>query len=280
MPFPSCRGLRETRYGHIAYSAFTRACQAGVRLPPGCAGSAVYRRDHEWRCLLQSGGTGLRRLSARPYVHARTGRTQWRGSVCSLAHHCTLRPARSPSRHVTFYPRGFRCFVASTTAPIATGWSDRCQAGPPPAEDRRLFLTAHLHLHRTTLAFAIPCQLPDALRGFEPRYLAGDEATLPGRLSVIPCSAVPLVQGFQRGARRPYAVLRSEARRNCLGAVSSFFPPLVIGIACASYVEGTQRSIDESGSDHATGRVIGRRNLGEAVKERRRRRGRPEQPAA
>ncbi|HUT01301.1 MAG TPA: transposase [Phycisphaerae bacterium] len=88
-----------------------------------------------------------------------------------LGVHCTLRPARSPGRHATFYTGGFRCFVASTTAPIATGWSDSCQAGLPPAEDRRLFLTAHLSLHRTAPSSATPCQLTGALRGLEP--LAG-----------------------------------------------------------------------------------------------------------
>ena len=38
---------------------------------------------------------------------------------------------------------GFGGFVASTAAPIATGWSDEsCRAGIAPAEDPRLF-TAH-----------------------------------------------------------------------------------------------------------------------------------------
>jgi hypothetical protein len=50
----------------------------------------------------------------------------------------TLRPTRSPSRLATLCTRGFSSFVASTTALIATGWSEpvpgrvypRC--GPPP----------------------------------------------------------------------------------------------------------------------------------------------------
>jgi len=53
-----------------------------------------------------------------------------------------LRPACSPGRQATLYTRGFDCFVASTAAPIATGWSDSCQAGISPAEDLRL-VTAH-----------------------------------------------------------------------------------------------------------------------------------------
>src|SRR5271156_3618110 len=36
----------------------------------------------------------------------------------------TLRPARSPSRLATLCTRGFSSFVASTTALIATGWSE------------------------------------------------------------------------------------------------------------------------------------------------------------
>jgi len=53
-----------------------------------------------------------------------------------------LRPARSRSRLATLYIEGSSCFVASTTAPIATGRSDSCQAGLAPAEDRCLS-TAH-----------------------------------------------------------------------------------------------------------------------------------------
>ena len=48
--------------------------------------------------------------------------------------------ARSPKATVTI--GGFGCFVTSTAAPTATGWSDSCQAGLAPAEDLRLS-TAH-----------------------------------------------------------------------------------------------------------------------------------------
>jgi len=37
---------------------------------------------------------------------------------------------------VTFYTRGFSSFVASTTAPIATGWSDSCRVGFAPTRDQ------------------------------------------------------------------------------------------------------------------------------------------------
>ena len=43
---------------------------------------------------------------------------------------------------MTFYTRGFDCFVSSTATPIATGWSDSCRVGIAPTEEPRLF-TAH-----------------------------------------------------------------------------------------------------------------------------------------
>jgi len=48
--------------------------------------------------------------------------------------------AKSPK--VTPYTEGFGRFVTSTTAPIATGWSDSCRVGLSPTERSRL-LTAH-----------------------------------------------------------------------------------------------------------------------------------------
>jgi len=50
-----------------------------------------------------------------------------------------------PTRGTAFavlYIEGFGSFVASTTAPIATGWNDTCRVGIAPTEDRRL-RTAH-----------------------------------------------------------------------------------------------------------------------------------------
>jgi hypothetical protein len=44
---------------------------------------------------------------------------------------------------VTLYTEGFSRFVTSTTAPIATGWSDSCRVGLSPTERSRL-CTAHL----------------------------------------------------------------------------------------------------------------------------------------
>ena len=48
-----------------------------------------------------------------------------------------LRPACSPSRLATLCTRGFSSFVASTTALIATGWSEP-RAGLTPAVDHHL----------------------------------------------------------------------------------------------------------------------------------------------
>ncbi len=57
----------------------------------------------------------------------------------------TLGPACSRGRQATLSIRGFGSFVTSTTAPIATGWSDRCRVGIAPTEDR--------HLSRRTVSF-------------------------------------------------------------------------------------------------------------------------------
>ena len=71
---------------------------------------------------------------------------------CRVGFHIELFEACSVFTHVTactfakslrtFYTGGFSRFVASTTAPIATGWSESCRAGFAPAEKQRL-CTAH-----------------------------------------------------------------------------------------------------------------------------------------
>src|SRR5262249_17676812 len=78
-----------------------------------------------------------------------------------------------PARRVaqtTPYTRGFGSFVTSTTAPIATGWSNSCQGGLPPTEE--------LHLSRRTGRHALPvarrCFHENDRRGFhEPARQAG-----------------------------------------------------------------------------------------------------------
>ncbi len=48
--------------------------------------------------------------------------------ACSTFTHVTARNARGVAQGA-LYTEDFGCFVASTTAPIATGWSDSCGAG-------------------------------------------------------------------------------------------------------------------------------------------------------
>jgi hypothetical protein len=62
----------------------------------------------------------------------------------------TLWPARSPSRLATLCTRGFSSFVASTTALIATGWSEPVPGRVYPAVDHRLF-TARAPDYPTTV---------------------------------------------------------------------------------------------------------------------------------
>lgn len=57
-----------------------------------------------------------------------------------------LRPAYSPSHMMTLYTGGFSRFVASTAAPIATGWSESCRAGFAPA-GKPCLRTAHIIKH-------------------------------------------------------------------------------------------------------------------------------------
>src|SRR5262245_55818972 len=66
--------------------------------------------------------------SAPPFSHSRPARR-------SLA----VPPVSSRSRLTTLSIGGFGSFVTSTTAPIASGWSDQsCRAGIAPAEDPRV----------------------------------------------------------------------------------------------------------------------------------------------
>jgi hypothetical protein len=64
-----------------------------------------------------------------------------RFEACSAFTHVpACRLAESPN--ATLFIEGFGGFVTSSTAPIATGWSDPCQAGLAPAENQTPF-TAH-----------------------------------------------------------------------------------------------------------------------------------------
>ena len=70
-----------------------------------------------------------------------------------------LRPACSQSRITTLCIEGFRRVVSSTTAPIATGWSDSCRVGLAPTEDAHLF-TAHVESSGGAVRLGKPCVLP------------------------------------------------------------------------------------------------------------------------
>src|SRR5438552_6055764 len=56
----------------------------------------------------------------------------------------TLRPVCSRSRLATLCIEGSGSVVTSAAAPIATGWSNSCQVGLAPTEERHLY-TAHGH---------------------------------------------------------------------------------------------------------------------------------------
>jgi hypothetical protein len=76
-----------------------------------------------------------------PRIPGRVGFRITLFEACSAFTHvtaCIL--AKSPN--VTLYTKGFSRFVTSTTAPIATGWSESCRAGFAPAE-RPCLCTAH-----------------------------------------------------------------------------------------------------------------------------------------
>jgi hypothetical protein len=65
-----------------------------------------------------------------------------------------LRPACSRGCQATLYIEGSGGIVTSTTAPIATGWSNSCRVGIAPTEERYLFTA-----HKGTQLFFIPeCQ--------------------------------------------------------------------------------------------------------------------------
>ena len=69
--------------------------------------------------------------SSLPRINGRVGLRITHFEDCSAFTHvaaCTL--AKSPK--VTLYIEGFSHFVASMTAPIASGWSDSCRVGLSP----------------------------------------------------------------------------------------------------------------------------------------------------
>jgi len=55
---------------------------------------------------------------------------------------------------MTLYTEGFSRFVASTTASIATGWSESCRMGFAPTE-RSCLSTAHKKSYANDLELAV-----------------------------------------------------------------------------------------------------------------------------
>ena len=109
--------------------------------------SPIPRRNHRLRFAHFTCDSGLPRTiagSASALVFSRPAQR-------SLA----LWPACSPSPLRTLYIRGFSHFVASTTALIATGWSESCRTGFAPVEKQRLF-TAHCCVHLQSARNNIP----------------------------------------------------------------------------------------------------------------------------
>ena len=77
------------------------------------------------------------------FPHLRPGRLPHYTFRGLLNVHCALRPMGSPScPRQPSTPECFSRFVTSTTAPIATGWSDPCRVGFAPTEEVHL-CTAH-----------------------------------------------------------------------------------------------------------------------------------------
>jgi len=90
-------------------------------------------------------------MSAFPVIQAgRLPHHPFRG-LLSVYSRYGLHTRQVPCR--TLYTEGFSRFVTSTTAPIATGWSDSCRVGIAPTE-RPCLCTAH------RIVQARPCNAP------------------------------------------------------------------------------------------------------------------------
>jgi len=133
-------------------------------------GRACPSRASRWQAVLPPlGSPVLRAFSLCRHAIATTPAGSSQGSGCSLdfddgglpqmtagsapavktfrgllgVHACYGLPARGVA-NATLCIEGFGSIVTSTTAPIATGWSNSCQVGIAPTEERRLS-TAHGH---------------------------------------------------------------------------------------------------------------------------------------
>jgi len=151
-PLPSAGVTRPPRYyGRLRHPAAARPVPRGrpvgiSRLPAtegfrvaseplhACMPSPIPRRNRRPALLTKPNGGGLHRYSA-----AGLPRYPFRGL---LGVHSGYGLHARQAAHGDPSTGGFDCFVSSTAAPIATGWSDSCRACIPPAEVLRLS-TAH-----------------------------------------------------------------------------------------------------------------------------------------
>jgi len=127
---PIAPGLALAGFQLVSRLTTQRGFPCCVCLPLSCMPSPIPRRNHRFRFAHFSCDSGL----PRPIAGSASALVFSRPAQRSLA----LWPACSPSPLRTLYIRGFSRFVASTTALIATGWSESCRTGFAPVEKQRL----------------------------------------------------------------------------------------------------------------------------------------------
>jgi hypothetical protein len=137
--------------------------------------------------------TGGTTLLIRPVMSAFPERVA--GSACASTfsrltqRSLALRPAHSRCHQfVARLPEGFRHFVTSMPAPVASGWSG-CRAGLAPAGKRRLF-TAHTHSCRWAARYAggkadVRVRSPTTLWGPGKKSVSGRSSCIVGSLGRV-----------------------------------------------------------------------------------------------
>ena len=115
------------------------------------------------------------------------------GTCSAFTHVMACQLAESPK--ATLYIEGFSRFVTSTTAPIATGWSDSCRAGLTPA-GRPCLCTAHEFIDYWRVGCAawlrsscLTRASRRALRALQPRRLLVSRRNSSSILYVIRCAS-------------------------------------------------------------------------------------------
>ena len=160
--------------------------------------------------------TGGTALLIRPVMSAFPGRVA--GSACASTlsrltqRSLTLRPAHSRCHQfVARLPEGFRHFVTSMPAPVASGWSG-CRAGLAPAGKRRL-ITAHTHSGPTARSEAARRLGPGGSSCASPQRSLADSNT-PARSShAARCQIAEIGSGTRFGQGAPSGHRASRSRR-------------------------------------------------------------------